>query len=166
MTHTQLIQRLSKRNGAVILGIVAETDARLKKTGNPFPNATKLVHKTVVTGASYQSAVEKQGAVGFKSAELPYGTHLIKNKVIANDKGEFQLRVVARNPRKPISTVYMNGSEEIPKTIVNQFMPEYKGSKKQAESGVKGKKQVMVQNYSFKNIKEIHIDGQKFKLVP
>jgi hypothetical protein len=166
LTHKQLVNKLAKRKGAVILGIVAVTDAKARKKDNPFEMIQKVTHKTVITGASYQKAVDKQGAVDFKADALPYGKFAVKDKVIETDGGEYQLRVVGRNPRKPVSVTYLADGAPISKGAIDQFLPTPKGSAKQEAAGLKGKKQVKVNNYSFSNIREIHLDKEIYKLVP
>jgi hypothetical protein len=164
LTHKQLIDKLAKRKGAVILGIVAETPLKVRQAGNPFQVVTRLVHKTVVTGANYAKAVVKQGGKDFKSEGLPYGEFLVKDKVVKASSGP-QLRTVARNPRKPIRDFYLADGKPIPNAIVAPFLYQKGGSAKQEKAGVKGKKQVQVRNYSFSNIREIHLDGEVYNLV-
>jgi hypothetical protein len=167
LTHKQLVNKLRIRKGAVILGLVAETPVDARKSGNPFGRITKRVHKTVVCGANYQRAVEKQGGENFKAEGLPYGKFVVKDKVIEASSG-YQLRTVARSRRtgRPISVDYFADGEHISEAVASQYIRPRKDSSKQAQSGVNGKRQVRVQNYSFSNILEIRLDGEIYKLVP
>lgn len=165
LTHNQFKNLLSARKGALILGIVANTDAKALKTGNPHAEIRKVTRQTVVTGADYQKAVEKQGGEGFKAEGRTYGETVVDRKVILGPKGDFQLVTVARNPRKPQSVVFLADGQ--PKTYddVKGFLPKKKESVKQAAAGVVGKKQVMVRNFSFDSIEQVRVNGEIFKLV-
>jgi hypothetical protein len=165
ITHNQFASLLAAAPGTVILSIVADTDPKLRKTGNPFKTVRKLTYTRVVSGASYKAAVERQGGEGFEAAPLPYGEEVVKNKVILGPKGDFQLRTVARNPRKPISVTYIADGEEVTFDKIASFLPPRYENKRQAIVGVTGKKQVMVRNFSFNNIKEVRMFGKVYKLV-
>lgn len=169
LTHSQFAQLLAQKKGAVILSIVADTDARALKTGNPHKEIRKVTYTRVVSGAKYQDAVDRQGAVGFKSEGLPYGEFASKelsNKVIKTDSGKLQLRTVGRNPQKPIRVQYIVDGVPVEYETIKQFLPAPKESKKQALSGVRGKRQVMVRNYDFPNILKVTYAGTEYTLIP
>lgn len=169
LTHSEFAARLAARKGACILSIVANTDARAKKTGNPFKEVRKESYLRVVSGADYQASVERQGGEGFKAEGLPYGqfdSDDTKNKVIRTKDGKLQLRTVARNPQKPIRVAWYADGQRVEKEVVSPYLPTKSASKKQEQVGVTGKKQVMVRNYDFANIKEVVMGGEKFTLIP
>lgn len=165
LTHKEFANLLGARKGAVIVGIVSNTDAKALKTGNPHAQIRKITRQTVVTGADYQAAVEKQGGEGFKAGGMTYGEFEVPNKVIRGPKGDFQLRTVARNPRKPQSVLFVADGVPKEKKEIEAFLPKRKESAKQAAAGVVGKKQVLVRNFSFDNIEQVRINGEVFKLV-
>jgi hypothetical protein len=165
LTHTQFANLLSARKGAVIIGIVSNTDAKALKTGNPHSEIRKITRQTVVTGADYQTAVEKQGGEGFKAGAMTYGEFVVPNKVLKGPKGDLQLRTVARNPRKPQSVLFVADGTPKEKKEIEAFLPKRKESAKQAAVGVTGKKQVLVRNFSFDNIEQVRVNGEAFKLV-
>lgn len=167
ITHSEFAKFLSERRGAIILSIVANTDARPLKTGNPFREIRKEQYLRVVTGADYQKSVERQGGEGFKSDGLPYGTFEEKNKIIKTATGKLQLRTVFRNAQKPIKVEWIADGEKVNKEIIKDFLPERKASAKQAKVGVTGKKEVQVRNFDFANIKQVTIKGREpMELVP
>jgi len=169
LTHSQFAQLLAQKKGTVILSIVADTDARPLKTGNPHKEIRKVTYTRVVSGAKYQSAVDKQGAVGFKAEGLPYGSFAneqLTNKVIVTDSGKMQLRTVGRNPQKPIRVQYVADGVPVEYEAIKQYLPANKGSLKQALSGVTGKRQVMVRNYDFPNILKVKYAGVEYTLIP
>lgn len=165
ITHTQFAAMLGARKGAIILGIVSNTDAKALKTGNPHSEIRKVTRQTVVTGANYQAAVEKQGGQGFKAGAMTYGDFIVPDKVLRGPKGDLQLRTVARNPRKPSSVIFIADGLPKKKEEIEAFLPKRKESAKQAAAGVTGKKQVMVRNFSFDNIEQVRVNDEVFKLV-
>ena len=163
ITHKQFVEMLLIRKGANIIGLVTETEPKARKTGNPFKEIKKLVHRTVVTGAKYKEAVLKQGATSFDADPLPYGKFLVENKIILHE-GELQLRTVRRNAPKPVKVQFVADGEEVAKEVVDKYLTKSKPSAKQERVGVTGKKQVKVRNYKLSNIKEIRMNGQVYKL--
>ena len=169
LTHSQFAQLLAQKKGTVILSIVADTDARALKTNNPHREIRKVTYTRVVTGAKYQDAVDRQGAVGFKSEGLPYGSFAnqeLTNKVIVTATGKLQLRTQARNPRKPIRVQYIADGVPVDYQLIKQYLPAKKGSLKQALAGLEGKRQVMVRNYDFSNILKVKYAGVEYTLIP
>jgi hypothetical protein len=163
ITQNQFVEMLLTRKGANIIGLVTETEPKARKTGNPFKEIKKLVHRTVVTGAKYKEAVLKQGATSFDADPLPYGKFLIENKIILHE-GELQLRTVFRNAPKPVKIQYVADGDEIAKEVANKYLVKPNPSAKQEKVGVTGKKQVKVRNYKLSNIKEIRMNGEIYKL--
>lgn len=153
----------------MILSIVANTDARPKKTGNPFKEIRKEQYSRVVTGAKYEDAVKKQGGEGFKAGHLPYGQFQegAENKIIRTDSGKLQLRIQCRNAPPPIYVRYLADGKLKEKKELEKWLPEKKESAKQAQVGVKGKKQVLVRNFDLANIKQVTIKGgEPMELIP
>lgn len=169
LTHSQFAQLLAQKKGAVILSIVADTDARALKTNNPHREIRKLTYTRVVSGAKYQDAVDRQGAVGFKAEGLPYGSFAneqLTNKVIVTDSGKLQLRTQYRNARKPIRVQYIADGVPVEYETIKQFLPPEKVSRKQERAGVTGKRQVLVKNYDFPNILKVKYAGIEYTLIP
>ena len=163
ITQNQFVEMLLTRKGANIIGLVTETEPKARKTGNPFKEIKKLVHRTVVTGAKYKEAIIKQGAKSFDADPLPYGKFLIENKIILHE-GELQLRTVYRNAPKPIKVQFLADGEEVSKEVVDKYLTKSSPSAKQERVGVTGKKQVKVRNYKLSNIKEIRMNGKRYIL--
>ena len=163
ITQNQFVEMLLTRKGANIIGLVTETEPKARKTGNPFKEIKKLVHRTVVTGAKYKEAVLKQGATSFDADPLPYGKFLVENKIILHE-GELQLRTVRRNAPKPVTVKYVADGDEIAKEVAIKYLIKPNPSTKQEKVGVTGKKQVKVRNYKLSNIKEIRMNGEIYKL--
>ena len=60
ITKNQLVDRLMNLRGAKFTTIVAETDPRMLKTGNPFVGATKISRVNGVVNWIYQNSVNNQ----------------------------------------------------------------------------------------------------------
>ena len=179
LSHKQFVELLEKKKGTSILGIIAETEPKMRKTNNPFKEVKKISHLTVVTGANYTRAVEKQGGEGFVADPLPYGKFVVKNKVVVAPSGELQLRTVFRNAPKPVSIKFVADGQEVKREDVKPFLVEKKqpptenalsaiassSSSKQLRYKVQPDRQVKVRNFGFSNIREVHVNGEKYQLV-
>jgi hypothetical protein len=179
LSHKQFVELLEKKKGTSILGIIAETEPKMRKTNNPFKEVKKISHLTVVTGANYTRAVEKQGGEGFVADPLPYGKFVVKDKVVESPSGELQLRTVFRNAPKPVSVKFIADGKEVTKEDVKPFLVGKKPSSienalsilaplpsvKQLRYKVQPDRQVKVRNYGFSNIREVHVNGEKYQLV-
>jgi len=60
MTHTKLVNWLASQSGLVIVGLHCLTDARTRKTGNPYGEVTKRVQTVGFVGADYGLAVNRE----------------------------------------------------------------------------------------------------------
>jgi hypothetical protein len=170
ITHSEFAAFLAARRGAIILSILANTDPKARKTGNPFREIRKEQKLTVVTGADYTKAVEKQGGEGFKADGLSYGEFAgeqLKNKVIKTESGKLQLRTVFRNAPKPIKIEWIADGERVSKEVIAPYLPTPAPSRKQQMVGVTGKREVKVRNFDFNNIKQVTIrGGEPLELIP
>lgn len=169
LTHSQFASLLAAKKGAMILSIVSDTKPDFYKRGCPFSEIRKVEYKRVVSGAKYQDAVIRQGGEGFKAGPLPYGNFAseeLTNKVIKTDSGKYQLRTQSRNPRKPIKTTWVADGEVVDYQVIKQYLKPPSESKKQAEVGVTGKKQVKPRNFDFPNILKVTYGKMEYTLIP
>jgi len=175
LTHNQLATRIAEHKGVLIVGIEALTDAKAKKTGNPFPAKEIFKHVRAVgfVGADYQNAVNReatrQGAEGnFETEKLPWGTWLVKNKIIIHND-EYYLRTQStpnqrRNQAAKILNYLTNSGQILTREQVKPFLPPtYESAKQQDEAGLD--KTVWVRTYKFNSIKKIRIRGETFKMI-
>jgi hypothetical protein len=171
ITYKQFIMLLGRKPGAVILRIQAKTDARARKTGNPHGTIFHYKDFRCITGVDYEKTVNRQlTALGKKAAfeadKLPYGKFVVGNKIIKTDRGDYQLRIVERNPRPPLKDQFLSQSGKVlPQSEVIKYVRSQM-SLKQVEHGLRGKKQVKCRNYSFKNIISVFVDKKQYVLVP
>lgn len=169
LSPSQVVALVSAYAGARPIGIEAEVDARLLKTGNPHKNCLKYIRVTGFCGANYQNAVKREGArqgveaENFESEKLPWGKWLVPNKVIENE-GEFYLRVQTtpgmrkRSAAKVLS--YRANGKFLNYEDIKPFLPEKSESKKQQRAGLD--ETVMVRTYKVSNLKKIRIGGQTY----
>ena len=81
LTTVALATKLSEIRGATFATLICETDARLKKTGNPFGQVQKVSRVNVCLGFQYEAAVNRQrtreGAeADFESAPRQWGSRI------------------------------------------------------------------------------------------
>ena len=172
INHSQLIEILNLSKGALIVGILAHTDAKAKKTNNPYGCITKIVRAVGFVGADYQKAVIREGdrqnaiPTQFTAESLSWGEWLIPNKVITH-KGNFYLRTQStpgqrnRQPAKVLNYRAENG-QYVKHEDIKQFLPVVKESAKQQFAGLN--ETIFVRTYAFDSIKKIRIIGFTLEL--
>jgi len=69
LTENELVAKLSAIRGAKAVGLIVETDARLKKTGNPYGPCTKVAAVNVQVNFHYDAGVLRRLAAEGKSEE-------------------------------------------------------------------------------------------------
>lgn len=171
LNHLELLEKIKSLKGMAILGIESLTDARARKTGNPFGKILKKTRAVVHCGADYESAVNREalrqgGSPEFTAESLPYGQWLIPGKVIEH-KGEFQLRTQSTpgKRRKQAPKVAFQTESGLPLSYdeVKPFLPpKTESNKQQEETGIV--ETVHVRNFKFDSIKKIRIAGTTYTL--
>jgi hypothetical protein len=172
ITHKELASLLASKPGAMPIGIDAETDAKAKKTGNPYGSIRKRVRAVGFVGANYVTGLVREGArqgvdaTSFEGDALPWGEWLTVGKVIVH-KGQFYLRTQTspgqrdRQPAKVLAYLGENG-ETLTKEQVDPFLPRETASAKQSAVGIAGDKQVKVRTYAFASLRKVRVAGQSF----
>lgn len=183
LTHSAFISILNAHKGAAIVGLSALTDAKARKTGNPFPNATvfKDLRAVGFVGADYGKAVQREGerqgsaeAATFEAKPLPWGAWVegMEGKVIAH-KGAHYLRTQTtpgQRKRQPARLIGYRDTEGrfLSPDAVKPFLPAPTVSKRQADAGLgeSASEQIMVRTYAFASIRKVRVNGRTFALVP
>ena len=175
LTHSELAALITARPGAFPIGILAETDARLLKTGNPNKNVRKTVRTVGFVGANYERAVRREGerqganAENFVAKPRPWGEWLpgAEGK-IATHKGQFYLRTQSTpGQRERTRTKVLNYRGEDGRFLsheeVKPFLPAKSYSARQADVGIEGEgEQVNVNEYGFSSLKKVRIAGKTY----
>lgn len=176
ITHKELASLLASVPGAMPVGIDAETDAKARKTGNPYGTIKKRIRAVGFVGADYVTGLVREGArqgvdaTEFQVDSLPWGEWLTVDKVIVH-KGAFYLRTQTspgqrnRQPAKVLAYLGENG-ETLTKEQVDPFLPRETVSAKQAAIGIDAAKQVKVRTYAFASLRKVRVAGQSFVVVP
>lgn len=171
ITHQRLAELLAAMPGARPVGILADVDARARKTGNPFGTVVKTVRAVGFVGAEYKSAVIREGgrqgeAPEFKADPLPWGEWLIPNRVIAH-KGALYMRTQTTpgmRRHQPARVLGYKGErgESLTREQVAPFLPPDRESAKQQGAGLQ--ETVWVRTYAFSSIKRVRLNGQTYKV--
>lgn len=171
LTQKEIVHLITNLSGAKPIGIEAETDAKARKTGNPFGVILKRSRSVGFVGARYGSAVERQQlregeAPDFDAAPLPWGNWLVPNKLIEH-KGKLYLRTqTAPGQRERQSAKVLSYRGEsgqfLSKEDVKPFLPEKQFSVKQEAAGLVKEKQIEVRNFALDNILKLRIGGRTY----
>lgn len=173
LTHNQFAVMLANTSGVALVGLSTLTDAKARKTGNPFGPIFKQCRGVGLVGADYQASVNREGErqgvqADYKAESLPWGQWKIANKVIEH-KGQLYLRTQSspgQRRKSPVRLVaYRNATGQfLPSEQVKPLLPEKRESEKQQSAGLE--KTVWIRTYGFSSIKKVRFGGQTFELVP
>lgn len=177
LTYNELIALVRERKGAFPIGIEAITDAKAKKTGNPFGTINKHSRSVGFVGANYgQSVSREQARQGvdpaknpFVAEPRPWGEWLIANKV-ATHKGAYYLRTQStpgqrKRQRAKVLAYLSESGKKLNKADIAPFLPAPSAPKKQAEHGLVAiGEQIDVREYRFDSIQRLRIGGKTYKL--
>lgn len=182
LNHNQLAELIANTSGAVIVGLLALTDTKARKTGmtndrhglrmvaNPFGTIFKQVRAVGFCGADYTNAVKREairqdtGADTFQGNVLPWGEWLVPNKVITH-YGTLYLRTQTtpnqrRNQPAKLLCYRDATGKFLARDDVKPFLPERKESAKQQAHGLHDT--VWVRVYRFDSLQRVRILGQTY----
>jgi hypothetical protein len=173
ITHSALVNLIASRPGTTFVGIDSLTDARAKKTGNPFPNQKILKQARFVgtIGADYEAAVQREsGSKNFESKSLPWGEWEIPNKLIIH-KGERYIRtqtIGKQRKSRPAVVKYRDSEGKfLSKNEVAPFLPAPSFSSRQEDVGLEETAaQVQPRNFKLSSILRVRVGGRTFKVIP
>lgn len=179
ITYSELIALVRASKGAQPVGVEAITDAKAKKTGNPYGSIRKHTRAVGFIGANYAKSIEReqirQGVDAAKNAFVaeprPWGDWLITNK-IATHKGAYYLRTQStpgqrKRQRAKVLAYLSESGKKLNKADIAPFLPAPSVSKKQAEAGLVAiGEQIDVREYRFDSIQRLRIGGKTYKLAP
>jgi len=167
----QILLAKSLRPGmATFVHIKTLTDARLRKTGNPFPNVAKLTEMTVILNTEYVSGVTNQlkregkdvatYVAGVNTMPLEFGPN---NNFIGKFKDKFAIQYRPFEKSNP-TVQYLNEGKLIAKEVIEPFLPKKK--EHTAEESRQGtEKEIMWRKTYVENILEMTIDGETYKII-
>jgi hypothetical protein len=165
--HSQLAALLHGIAGVTFCGIETITDARCRKTGNPYGRVNKHCRGVVTVGADYTTAVHNEGlrqgidATEFKSEPLPWGEWLIPGKVLTHkDKLYLRCQSTPRQRTRPqmLVTGYVAASgQPVTYADIKAWLPPKRESNRQQDVGLV--ETIQPRSYAFESIRRIRING-------
>lgn len=168
ITPAQLVERIKTINGNVFVTLETLTDAKARKTGNPFGTILKQSIAHVAIGHNYEAAVNRQGirednvpTEAFKANALPWGEWLVPNRLITH-KGEIYVRTQTnpnmRHNRAPRVQYRDTAGKFLSRAEVKPLLPAKSESARQAAFGNEG--EVTVRTFKLSSIRRIRIGGE------
>ncbi len=149
---------------AVFCSLLTNTDARLKKTNNPYKDVRKVSKIFGMLNFNYQNAVQNQQAregleKDFISKERLYGFKNDEyNGCLLYGANEIKLIVKVDRTLKP---KFLHEGKLIDKSKIESFIPSVAKSYTQQDI----ENEVIVRNYNLSNIKKITINKNTYKVV-
>lgn len=170
ITLAQLTDKLRAIRGARPITITALTDARARKTGNPYAEVLKLARVNGIVNVDYSAAVERQQArdeqpVGFAARPHAWGDRVDETPLRAHrETGKLYLTIkpqrVVDKPvyfgRNPTSGALVS----VPKATVEPFLPAKRSNA--AAQGVEH--EVFSRDYALSGIVSAVIDGETYRI--
>jgi len=155
---------LSVKRGARPATIVAVTDARLKKTGNPFGEVFKVARVNVMVNWQYTRAVNRQreregSEPDFISDARSWGTRLAGLPFVTYE-GRVYLECKVE---KSLGHTYVTDEgEELAFDQVEPFLPKRHSNAE--HQGVA--KEIILRDYGIHTIQQISFDGATYAIDP
>ena len=130
MNRSELISVLMEKRGAFFVSLIAETIPKLRKTGNPYKDVTKLVNVLGQLNWIYSNSVNNQRAREgnddfFVPVKRVWGERLRREDktytpfVIHKGKYYLELKI-----QKYLSEQYFSDGKEIEKRLLEPFLYE------------------------------------------
>jgi len=157
ITQTQLVALLGEVKGATFATLITETDARLKKTGNPFGTVRKVSRVNVTLGFQYEAAVNRQrtredSEADFEVAPRQWGQR-VPGTMLVEHKGRTYLETKVE---RSLGCTYVDASgNELTAEDVAPFLPKRSGSGRQGTE-----KAILVRDYALDSIRSLRFAGE------
>jgi len=163
ITRSELASLLRGIRGATFATLVTKTDARLKKTGNPFGPVDKVSRVNVTLGFQYENSVNRQrvreeSEPDFKAAPRQWGER-IPGTVLVEHKGKLYLETKVE---RALGHRFMDSSgTEIPSAKVERFLPARRPSTRQETE-----KEILVRDYRLDSIQALVLNKEEIVILP
>lgn len=176
ITHAELRQKIAESKGNVLCQVLSLTEAKARKTGNPFGQILKRAAASVSIGTDYENAVnnvakkegnENAGSFVAESIWNGKGEHAIPNKIIRHiETGREYLYCQTSDKQLdafPPSVEFQTASgTKLSHDKVKPFLIEKVESAKQAAFGNENKRSVRM--IAIDNILAIKMNGELFEV--
>ena len=161
LTTATLVELLATVKGATFATMIVETDARLKKTGNPFGPVRKVSRVNVTLGFQYANAVNRQrtreGAeADFEAAPRQWGVKV--TPMLVEHKGKTYLETKVE---RSLGYVFLDANgRELSADQVAPFLPARSGSNRQETE-----KEILVRDYALESIRSLSMGGEQYVML-
>lgn len=176
ITVAQLRELLGAITHATPLGLIALTDARLRRTSCPFVYGRKLVKLNVMTGADYEASVQRKGNETFTARDRQWGTRVgpsLAHHVDRNGQEHWYLvghvnslmrprpLYLVPQPRPKGGTILT----AVPKAKLAQWLPADRMDEEAARQGLPdGTKPVVYRNWRLDSIMSLTLNGVRYRV--
>jgi len=160
ITQTALIETLNDIKGATFATIITETDARLKKTGNPFGPVRKVSRVNVCLGFQYEAAVNRQraredSATDFEARPRQWGERT--TPMLVEHKGRTYLETKVQ---KSLGVTYIDSDgKELSREEVAPFLPARSKSRQEVAD------EIIVRDYALDSIRSLAFGGEEYVML-
>lgn len=157
ITQAQLVALLGEIKGATFATLVTETDARLKKTGNPFGPVRKVSRVNVCLGFQYEAAVNRQrtreeSKADFEAKPRQWGERIAGTMLVSHKDRLYLETKVERS----LGCTYVDASgNELSAEDVAPFLPKRSKSTRQ-----KTEKEILVRDYALDSLRSLRFAGE------
>lgn len=165
--RAELVLKLQAKRGATFATIVAETDPKLRKTGNPYSGVTKVSRVNVTLNFVYENAVNRQreregNDEQFEAEPRAWGVRIQRADgtltPIVEHKGKYYIEAKVE---RSLGYEYMWNGEPIEEERIREFLPKRSPSSGRQEV----ERPVIIRDYSVDSIKSITFDGEELQVV-
>jgi hypothetical protein len=163
ISRERLLLMLLEIRGASFATITTRTDARLKKTGNPFGHVEKVSRVNVTLGFQYAGSVNRQRVredetPDFVAMPRQWGERSKLSPLLIEHKGKFYLETKVE---RSLSHEYRTEQGSIlSDEEVRPFLPARGASRQEVE------KEILVRDYALDSIVGISFKGQDYVVAP
>ena len=163
ISRERLLLMLLEVRGASFATITTRTDARLKKTGNPFGYVEKISRVNVTLGFQYANAVNRQRTreeteADFEAMPRQWGERSAQSPLLIEHKGKMYLETKIE---RSLSHEYIAGDgRALTDEEVRPFLPARGASRQDVE------KEILVRDYAIDSIIGIAFGGQVYVVAP
>lgn len=175
----ELAAKLAEIGHAMPISFSALTDARAKKTGNPFGEIRKLERVLAFVGADYSLAVERQQdrenstgnpfEEGFKSAGRSWGKRVAP--ALVEKDGQFYLRAKVERKSKPVYLVKKTAMGKdlpflttIPREVVAFLLPDEEKEIQREKTRQRVERAIKFRDYALRNIVSATFGGMSLRV--
>lgn len=162
LTAIALVETLATVKGATFATIITETDARLKKTGNPFGPVRKVSRVNVCLGFQYEAAVNRQrtregSEADFEAKPRQWGQRL-PGSMLVEHKGKLYLETKVE---RSLDCVYIDATgRELSADEVAPFLPARSESTRQETE-----REIIVRDYALESIRSLSMKGETYVML-